>query len=96
VFLMSEIPLYVTQSGPDYGLGFYVKVLKTFYVIPASLGNGYGNARSWKAVQQFRGGLVFKAHRLLHDSTLGLRVIKKKNAGTPRHQDARRGVGVSG
>jgi len=27
---------------------------------------------------RFRGGLVFKAHRLLHHSTLGLRVIKKK------------------
>ena len=29
-------------------------------------------------VQRFRGGLVFKAHRLLYRSTLGLRVIKKK------------------
>ena len=29
-------------------------------------------------VQRFRGGLVFKAHRRLHHSTLGLRVIKKK------------------
>jgi len=29
-------------------------------------------------VQQFRGGIVFKAHRLLYHSTLGLRVIKKK------------------
>ena len=29
-------------------------------------------------VKRFRGGLVFKAHRLLHHSTLGLRVIKKK------------------
>jgi len=29
-------------------------------------------------VQWFRGGLVFKAHRLVHHSTLGLRVIKKK------------------
>ena len=28
-------------------------------------------------VQRFRGGLVFKAHRLVYDSTLGLRVIKK-------------------
>ena len=28
--------------------------------------------------QRFRGGLVFKAHRLLHHSTLGLRIIKKK------------------
>jgi len=29
-------------------------------------------------VQRFRGGLVFKAHRHLHYSTLGLRVITKK------------------
>jgi len=29
-------------------------------------------------VKQFRGGLVFKADRLLYHSTLGLRVIKKK------------------
>jgi len=27
---------------------------------------------------RFRRGLVFKAHRLLYHSTLGLRVIKKK------------------
>ena len=31
--------------------------------------------------QRFRGGLVFKAHRLLYHSTLGLRVIKKKREG---------------
>ena len=31
-----------------------------------------------EAVQRFRGGLVFKAHRLLYHSTLGSRVIKKK------------------
>jgi len=30
---------------------------------------------------RFRGGLVFKAHRLLYHSTLGLRVIKKKVHG---------------
>jgi len=29
-------------------------------------------------VNLFRGGLVFKAHRLLYHSILGLRVIKKK------------------
>ena len=29
-------------------------------------------------MQRFRGGLVFKAHRLLNHSTLGLREIKKK------------------
>ena len=32
-------------------------------------------------MQRFRGGLVFKAHRLLYHSTLGLRVIKKKTRG---------------
>ena len=35
-------------------------------------------------VQRSRGGLVFKAHRLLYSSTLGLRVTKrKKNRGRP-------------
>jgi len=29
-------------------------------------------------VQRFRGGLVFKAHRLWYHSTLGVRVTKKK------------------
>jgi len=29
-------------------------------------------------MKRFRGGLVFKAHRLLYHSTLGLRIIKKK------------------
>jgi len=33
-------------------------------------------------MQRFRGGLVFKAHRLLYHSTLGLRVIKKKKKKT--------------
>ena len=29
-------------------------------------------------MKRFRGGPVFKAHRLVYHSTLGLRVIKKK------------------
>ena len=29
-------------------------------------------------IQRFRGGLVFKAHSLVHHSTLGLSVIKKR------------------
>ena len=33
-------------------------------------------------VKRFRGGLVFKAHRLLYHSTLGSRVIKKKKKST--------------
>jgi len=34
-------------------------------------------------VQRFRGGLVFKARRLLYHSTLGWRVIKKKKKKGP-------------
>jgi len=33
---------------------------------------------NWSNVKRFRGGLVFKAHRLVYHSTLGWRVIKKK------------------
>jgi len=37
------------------------------------------------ALEDRRGGRVFKAHRLLYHSTLGLRVIKKKkNLSEPR------------
>jgi len=32
----------------------------------------------WTHLKRFRGGLVFKAHRLLFYATLGLRVIKKR------------------
>ena len=35
-------------------------------------------AHTYINVQRFRGALVFKAHRLLYDTTLGLRVIKKR------------------
>jgi len=41
----------------------------------------------YKNVQRFRGGLVFKAHRLVYHSTLGSRVIiKKKKAPPPEEQ----------
>ena len=36
------------------------------------------NALLRRNVKRFRGGLVFKARRLLYHSTLGLRVIEKK------------------
>ena len=39
---------------------------------------------SRKNVKRFRGGLVFKAHRLLYHSTQGLRVIKKKTRTSRR------------
>ena len=40
---------------------------------------------SVRKLQRFRGGLVVKAHRLLYHSTLGLRVIKKKERGKLQH-----------
>ena len=40
-------------------------------------------------VNRFRGGLVFKAHRLVYYSTLGLRVIKEK-----KREEKRNGQGV--
>jgi len=42
-------------------------------------GRGHGHDRPvTRNVKRFRGGLVFKALRLLYHSTLGLRAIKKK------------------
>ena len=33
---------HVRQSRPDYGLGFQVKVLDTFEIVPSLLGIGKG------------------------------------------------------
>ena len=41
-------------------------------------GRGLDRALLRRNVKRFRGGLVFQAHRLLHHSTLGSRVIKTK------------------
>ena len=45
-------------------------------------------------VERFRERLVFKAHRLLHHSTLGSRVIKKKRRGSEKNpRDMKSGCG---
>jgi len=36
---------HVRQSGPESGLDFQIKVLKTFQVVPSSLGSGGGAGR---------------------------------------------------
>jgi len=41
-------------------------------------GDSYAPYLLHRNLHRFRGGLVFKAHRLLYYSTLGLRVIRKK------------------
>jgi len=35
-----EIMAHIRQSRPDSGLGFHVKVVETFNVVPSSLGSG--------------------------------------------------------
>jgi len=45
--------------------------------IVSHMSGGMGGTRV-NNVQRFRGGLVFKAHRRLYHSTLGLTVMKKK------------------
>ena len=68
-FLMGEVPLYAPQGLFPYGI------------------HGPHPYAGWQLLymnmQRLRGGLVFKASRLLYQSTLGLSVIKKmKRAGT--------------
>jgi len=46
--------------------------------VPRALRCAERDAASLSDVQRFRGGLVFKAHRLLYHSTLGVRVIQKR------------------
>ena len=47
-------------------------------------------------VNRFRGGLVFKAHRLVYHSTLGLRVINKKKKTAPAEGGEHFGFVVQG
>ena len=58
----------------SYGRGTPVLLSMCFMASAVILGQ--------RDVKRFRGGLVFKAHRPLYHSTLGLRVIKKKREGT--------------
>ena len=38
-------------------------------------------------VQRYRGGVVFKTHRLVYHSTLGLKAIEKKKSDLPQALD---------
>ena len=53
------------------------------YVKPGTGGHAGAGGDGFRNVKRFRGGLVFKAHILMWHSTLGLRVIKKKNKVQP-------------
>ena len=64
-------------SGFDFQVsGFRFRFLEGFGVRVSNFGQGHTRP------ERFRGGLVFKAHRLLYHSTLGSRVMKKKKKKT--------------
>ena len=44
---------HTRQSGPDSGLSFKVKVLKTFQVVPSSLGSGIVNSATMYSKKNF-------------------------------------------
>jgi len=68
---MSEVPLYSVLSEPG-------EIVLMSSLVRARLVPVYKEQLLYRNVQWFRGGLVFKAVRLLYHSTLGLGVIKKK------------------
>ena len=94
----------IGQSRPDSGLDlshFQAKVFTTLYAVPSSRGRTSNRSVQFSIqaqllhinvvhinVKRFRGGLVFKAHRLVYHSTLGLRVIKKKKTSSRGVVDA--------
>ena len=53
------------------------------------------SSRSTASTCRFRGGLVYKAHRLLYHSTLGLRVITKKKKSTCRKKGLKNVSGIA-
>jgi hypothetical protein len=64
----------------------------------SSSGERVGSVLLRRYVQQFRGGLVFKAHRLVYHTPLGWRVIKKNKLGAHpgRTEGRQRGTRRSG
>ena len=59
------------------------------------LGRGPGKFRPQRNVQRFRGGLVFKAHRLVYHSTIGLIVIKKKKKKNKKKKKKKKKTSLS-
>jgi len=86
VILQCRSRQYRRDIGWSYGYPDRFSVKSYMKVICSPpCGNHTGRANNqpvkillYRNVQQFRGGLVFKAHRLSYHSTLDLRVIKKK------------------
>ena len=91
---------HIRQSRLDSGLGLQVKIPSCSLLAGLTPSRFHSKSKVFRRnVRRFRGGLVFKAHRLWHHSTLGSRVIKKRKRtvafGTRGHgQDVGAGVGL--
>ena len=87
---LDHIPLYsplfggvsreglVTCSLPQTHLHRAPHMTRAIGLTCCSPTRSSSSASLHRNVQRFRGGLVFKPHRLLYHSSLGLRVMKKK------------------
>ena len=87
---MSEVPLYPHSArevseggiipGASHGRGLLLLLPRSTQPLALEvIGRGRNESLLRARHRQLlRGGLVFKAHRLLYHSTLGLRVIKKQ------------------
>ena len=93
---------HIRRSRPDSGVGFQVKVLQKFKLFPFrsagelltrfddAIAVGLMNTDGTIVTPNpIRGGLVFKAHRLLNHSNLGSRVINRKKKTLPPRETAR-------
>jgi len=81
LFLMSEVPLHYVRERAARAVARYSSRMPRSFVVQAAaiaVVACHPHHVLVQHVKRFRGGLVFKAHRLLYHSTLGLRVIKKK------------------
>ena len=66
-----------SETGDDFLLALRIRHQGNLSLV-ASQGGVISEQLLDRIVQRFRGGLSFEAHRLLYDSTLGVRVMKKK------------------
>jgi len=78
VFRVSDFMFRISDSGLKFNFWNF-----GFRASKSARNRGSQGGPSGAGARLFRGGLVFKAHRLLYHSTLGLRVIKKKKKGAP-------------
>jgi len=91
--LLKTVDLYFAPVMPPQGicLSHFAKGIEATRFLTMSLFERYtgprfsvDGCRTNLPIKRFRGGLVFKAHRLLCLSTLGLRVLKKKGPTSAR------------